>query len=131
MNIILWIARIVAATIMLQTLYFKFTASEESVFIFTALGMEPYGRIATGLAELAASVLLLIPATSIIGAILSLGLMGGAIFFHLTVLGIEVMNDNGLLFFYAMVVTACSFFTVFINRKFLMEFIRKRSLLQF
>ncbi|MBX9734299.1 MAG: DoxX family protein, partial [Chitinophagaceae bacterium] len=74
-----WLLRIIAAVIMLQTLYFKFTAAEESVYIFSTLGIEPWGRIGTGVAELIASVLLLIPATTVFGAILAMGIMGGAL----------------------------------------------------
>lgn len=99
-----WILRILAAVIMLQTLFYKFSGAEESVYIFTKLGMEPWGRIGTGIGELLASVLLLIPATTVFGAMLGIGLMSGAIFFHLTKLGIVVQDDSGQLFIYAVVV---------------------------
>ena len=85
----LWILRIIAALIMLQTLYFKFSGAEESIYIFSKLGMEPWGRIGTGVFELVASVLILFPKTTAIGALLATGLMGGAILFHLTKLGIS------------------------------------------
>ena len=88
MAIVKWILRGVAAVIMLQTLYFKFTAQPESVQLFSMLGMEPWGRIGTGMGELIAAILILYPPTSWIGAGLGLGLMSGAIFFHLTILGI-------------------------------------------
>jgi uncharacterized membrane protein YphA (DoxX/SURF4 family) len=100
----LWALRIVAALIMLQTLYFKFSGAEESIYIFSKLGMEPWGRIGSGVMELIASVLLLIPATTAIGAVLGLGLMGGALFFHITKLGYEVQGDGGQLFIYALLV---------------------------
>jgi len=93
-----------AAIIMLQTLYFKFTASPESVYIFTKVGIEPWGRIATGIAELIAAILLLIPSQRYLGAFLSVGIMAGAILTHLFVLGIEVQNDRGYLFILAFVV---------------------------
>src|SRR4051812_45064355 len=96
-NIGLWILRILAALIMLQTLYFKFTAADESVYIFSRLGMEPWGRIGTGVLELIASALILVPKTTALSALLAIGLMGGAIFFHLTKLGIVVRNDGGQL----------------------------------
>lgn len=100
--------RIIAAVIMLQTLYFKFTAQPESVYIFSKAGMEPVGRIMTGIAELVASVLLLIPSTIAFGALMGIGIMTGAIFFHLTILGIEVQRDGGQLFIYALTVfVAC------------------------
>ena len=103
-NISLWILRILAALIMLQTLYFKFTAAEESVYIFSRIGMEPWGRIGTGIFELIASILILYPKTTALGALLAIGLMGGAIFFHLTKLGIAVKGDGGQLFIYALLV---------------------------
>src|SRR5690349_7398910 len=99
-----WILRLLAAVILLQTLFFKFSGAEESVYIFSKLGMEPWGRIGTGIGELIASVLLLIPRTTFIGALMGLGLMGGALFFHLTKLGIEVQADHGQLFIYALFV---------------------------
>ena len=98
----IWALRLLPALIMLQTLFYKFSASEESVYIFSALGMEPWGRIGSGVMELIASVLLLYPRTTFIGAALGLGLMVGAIFFHLTKLGITVLGDGGLLFAYAL-----------------------------
>jgi uncharacterized membrane protein YphA (DoxX/SURF4 family) len=106
-NIVYWILRLVAAIIMLQTLFFKFSAAPESVYIFTTLGMEPWGRIGTGILELVASLLILIPRTTAFGAVLGVGLMGGALFFHLTKLGIEVQNDSGQLFIYALLVFVC------------------------
>lgn len=93
-----WVLQLIAAGILLQTLYFKFTAAEESVYIFTTVGAEPWGRIGSGIAELVAAVLLLFPATASVGALLTMGLMAGAIASHLTVLGIEVKGDGGLLF---------------------------------
>jgi len=96
--------RILAAAILLQTLYFKFTGAEESVYIFSTLGAEPWGRLASGVAELVTAVLLLLPATAPIGGALAIGVMSGAILSHLTVLGIEVRGDGGLLFFLAVIV---------------------------
>lgn len=101
--IILWLLRILAAVIMLQTLYFKFTAHPQSVHLFTILGMEPWGRIGTGILELIASALILFPKTTGIGAVLGIGLMSGAVFFHLTKLGI-VFDGDAWLFTYALIV---------------------------
>ena len=104
---ILWALRIIPAVILLQTLFFKFTASEESVYIFTKMGAEPYGRIGSGIFELIASILLLYPRTTLLGAILGIGVMAGAIVSHLAILGIEVMGDHGQLFIYAVVTAVC------------------------
>lgn len=98
------VLRLVAAFIMVQTLYFKFTAQPESIYIFTKAGMEPWGRIGTGVAELIASVLLLVPATIVPGAVIAIGLMAGALATHLFILGIEVQGDGGQLFIYALIV---------------------------
>ena len=103
-TIAVWILKLIAAVIMLQTLFFKFTAAPESVYIFTKLGMEPWGRIGIGTMELVASVLILIPKTTGIGAALGAGLMSGALFFHITKLGLIVQDDGGLLFIYALLV---------------------------
>ncbi len=123
--LLFWAARIVAALIMLQTLYFKFSGAEESVYIFTQVGMEPFGRIGVGVLELIASALILIPATVWAGAILALGLMGGAIMMHLTLLGIKVQGDGGQLFLYAVIVTVCSLVAFWLSRKTIPEPISK------
>jgi hypothetical protein len=99
-----WICQLAAAAILGQTLFFKFTAAQESVYIFSRLGMEPWGRIGTGVLELIAALLLLTPSLSGLGALLAMGLMSGAIFFHLTRLGVEVQGDGGLLFTLALIV---------------------------
>lgn len=107
-NIFAWILKLIAAVILLQTLFFKFTGAPESVYIFSKLGMEPWGRIGTGILELVASILLLISRTTVFGALLGVGLMAGALFFHLTKLGIVVQDDSGQLFVYALLVfTSC------------------------
>jgi len=94
--IITWVFRLLAAYIMLQTLYFKFTAHPQSVRLFTELGMEPWGRIGTGIFELIASILILYPRTTGWGSALGAGLMAGAIFFHVTKLGLKFDGDYGL-----------------------------------
>jgi len=93
-----WALQVTVAVILLQTLFFKFTGAEESVYIFTTVGAEPWGRIGSGILELVAAVMLLTPALVTYGAILTVGLMSGAILSHLTILGIEVKGDGGLLF---------------------------------
>lgn len=105
-NIFIWILRLVAAVIMIQTLYFKFTGHPQSVALFTQLGMEPWGRIGTGVMELIASTLILYPRTTGWGAALGMGLMGGALFFHLTKLGI-VFDGDAVLFMYALITFVC------------------------
>jgi putative oxidoreductase len=103
-----WILRLAIAIILLQTLYFKFTGHEESVVLFTKLGVEPCGRIGTGIMELIAGLLILFPATALWGALLSFALICGAIGSHLFVIGIESQNDGGQLFMLAIVVLAMS-----------------------
>jgi hypothetical protein len=116
-NITSWIAQLVVAAILLQTLYFKFTAAPESVYIFTTLGMEPWGRIGSGVVELIASLLLLFPATAGIGAVIALGVITGAIISHLTRLGIVVQNDGGLLFTLAVVVFVGALVVAWLRRE--------------
>jgi uncharacterized membrane protein YphA (DoxX/SURF4 family) len=101
---------------MLQTLFFKFTGAPESIYIFETVGLEPFGRYASGFAVLIASVLLLIPRTTWLGAIIALGVMGGAIMSHLTVLGIEVMGDGGTLFIMGIIVAISSAILLWANR---------------
>lgn len=103
-NIFSWLLRIAAAIILLQTLYFKFSGHPESVELFTKLGAEPWGRIGTGIIELFTSLMLLLPPTVFIGALLGTGLMAGAVLSHLTVIGIESKGDGGQLFMLAIAV---------------------------
>ena len=114
-----WILRGIVAVILLQTLFFKFTAPKESVYIFSTLGMEPWGRIGTGTAELIASILVLLPQTVVFGAIMSLGVISGAIYFHLTKLGIALpaVDDHGELFALAVTVFACSAVVLIMHRE--------------
>lgn len=113
-NIISWAFRVIAAVIMLQTLFFKFTGAEESIYIFTEVGMEPWGRYLSGVVELIAGVLLFTNRYAI-GALLGLGTISGAIFFHLTSLGIEVQGDRGYLFILAIVVFVSCAGTILLN----------------
>jgi hypothetical protein len=111
-----WIAQLAVAAILAQTLFFKFTAAPESVWIFSTLGLEPAGRIGSAVAELVAVVLLLMPATAALGALLALAVISGAIVSHLTKLGIEVQGDGGLLFGLALAVFAGSLVVLWLRR---------------
>jgi uncharacterized membrane protein YphA (DoxX/SURF4 family) len=115
-SVLSWALRLIAAIILLQTLYFKFTGQPESVELFSKLGVEPWGRIGTGVIELIASILLLIPSTVIIGAFLGVGLMGGAILSHLLVIGIESNADGGQLFMLAFVVLISCIAVLFLHK---------------
>ena len=115
-----WIFRILVALILLQTLFFKFTGASESKYIFTTLmgpELEAYGRIGSGVVELVAAVLLLVPSTAWLGALIALGTITGAIFSHLTKLGVVVQNDGGLLFALALVVFVLSAAVLLIHRQ--------------
>ncbi|RYC71430.1 MULTISPECIES: DoxX family protein [Spirosoma] len=114
---VLWAARLLAAIILLQTLYFKFGAQAESVYIFAKLGVEPWGRIGSGVVELVAALLILIPRTSWIGASIGLGVMAGAILSHLTVLGIDILGDGGYLFFLGVVVAVSCVVILLLTRQ--------------
>lgn len=115
-TLLIWAARIIAAVILLQTLFFKFSAAPESVYIFSKLGVEPWGRIGSGVVELIAAGLILIPQATWLGALLGLGVMTGAIAAHLFILGIPVMGDSGQLFIYACIVWLCCAWLVWLNR---------------
>jgi len=119
MTIADWVFRAVVAVILVQTLFFKFTGAEESKYIFTTLmgpELEAYGRIGSGAVELIAAVLILVPSTTWLGAFIALGTISGAIFSHLTKLGIVVKDDGGLLFALALVVFVLSLFVLAIHR---------------
>ena len=111
-----WIVKLIVVIILVQTLYFKFTGAEESIYIFTKLGIEPFGRIGSGIVELIASILILIPRTTLLGALLGAGTMLGAIFSHLFVLGIAVKNDGGELFILAIITLLCCIILIFNNK---------------
>lgn len=121
--IISWVLRIIAAGILLQTLYFKFTAHPESVALFTKLGVEPWGRIATGVLELITGILLLLPSIAFLGGFLAMGLMLGAIASHLLVIGIESQGDGGQLFILAVIVLKLSIIIQVLHRKQAQQFI--------
>lgn len=115
-NFLVWTFRLVAAGILLQTLYFKFSGAAESRFIFSTLGVEPWGRWFAGFSELIASVLLLVPRTTILGALAALGIMGGAIMSHVLVLGFVVQDDGGLLFGLALAVASACLGLLYLQR---------------
>jgi uncharacterized membrane protein YphA (DoxX/SURF4 family) len=116
LNVLSWALRVIASLILLQTLFFKFTAAPESVYIFTKVGAEPWGRITSGVVELIAAVLLLTPRFTWLGSVLALGVMAGAILSHLTILGVEVQGDKGLLFVLAVIVFISSSANLVLHR---------------
>lgn len=124
LSIFTWVLRLTAAIILLQTLFFKFTGADESVYIFSTLGIEPYGRIGSGIAELIAAILIVIPRTTLWGALLGTGVMLGAIFSHLFILGLEIKNDDGELFILALITFLCCVLLVFLNQKKLLHAIK-------
>lgn len=105
-TVTLWILSAYIAFVFVQSLFFKFTGAYESIFIFSTLRawsgialFEPFGRFAIGTCELIASILLFVPRLRIFGAALAIGIMTGAIFFHLfTPLGVVILGDGGELF---------------------------------
>jgi len=111
------ILRIVVAIILIQTLRYKFTAHPDSVYIFTKVGLEPFGRIGIGILELIAAILILIPKTIWTGALLTVGLLSGAVMMHLTQLGIEINNDGGTLFYMAIGVLILSLLILWNERR--------------
>lgn len=114
---IILVLRIIVAIILIQTLRYKFTAHPDSVYIFSKVGLEPFGRIGIGVLELISAILLIIPRTIWLGALLTVGIIGGAVMMHLTQLGIEINNDGGTLFYLALVTLILSFIILFNQRK--------------
>ncbi len=124
-NIGLWVLRLLPAIILLQTLYFKFTAHPQSVKLFTTIGLEPSGRIGTGILEGIAAILILIPRFTGFGALLGLMLMTGALYFHLTKLGIYFDGDP-ILFIYALVTFACCAALILLNKQQLEQALKRK-----
>lgn len=123
-TVLSWTMAVISAVIMLQTLFFKFTGAAESVYIFSQLGIEPFGRIGVGIAELVASILLIVPKTRFLGALMGIGLMLGAILAHVTQLGIVIMNDGGYLFALCLIVLMCSLICLYLERTHLSSFFK-------
>lgn len=111
------ILRILVSVLLLQTLFYKFTAHPDSVYIFTQIGMEPYGRVGIGILELITAILFLFPKLVWLGSVLSIGIISGAILMHFTLLGIEINNDGGSLFYIALIVLVLSIILLIIERK--------------
>jgi hypothetical protein len=110
-------AAILAALIFLQTLYFKFSAHPDSVYIFTKIGGEPYLPKGSGIAELGIGLLLLYPKTSHYGALPGLLLMLGAIGQYQFVPGINVNNHGGTLFALALITLISCVIVLVLKRK--------------
>lgn len=121
---------VLAAVLLIQSLFFKFTGAQESMYIFGQLGMEPYGRIATGIAELIIAVFLIVPKTSLIGAVLAIGVIGGAILSHLFILGIEVQGDGGLLFGLALIIFISCAISILLQRKKLNAWFKTKGIIK-
>ena len=109
--------RVIIAIILIQTLRYKFTGHADSIFIFTEVGLEPYGRIGIGIIELIAAILILVPKTIWLGSGLTIGVLSGAIFCHLTKIGIEVNGDGGVLFYMGLATFLLSSIVLWYDRK--------------
>ena len=114
---VIFILQLIIAISHLQTLRFKFTAHHDSVYIFSQLNLEPYGRIGIGIFELIIAILILIPKTKIIAGMLSIAVITGAIVSHLGPLGVEVQNDNGILFYFALFVLASTLLFLWLQKE--------------
>jgi len=115
-RIVSWICALIAAAIMIETLFFKFTGSAESHYIFQKMGTDPFMRWTQGIWELLASICLLTPRWRWMGGILTTGAMGAAILSHLTWLGLSVLGDHGLLFGMAITTFTCGFTILIMHR---------------
>ncbi len=124
-TIIIRALSIIAAIILLQTLFFKFTAHPDSVMLFTTLGVEPWGRIGLGIVELITAILLIYPRTIAIGSVLGLGIISGAIFSHVFIIGIVFNNDGGALFMLALAVFIACLIVAIMKKDELLAYIKK------
>jgi putative oxidoreductase len=115
-HVITWICSLVAAGIMIETVFFKFTAAPESVYIFSKMGTEPWMRWVQGIWELLASIGLLWPRLRWAGGILTTGAMLAAILSHMTWLGYSIQGDAGLLFGMAIVTFTCGVTVMWTHR---------------
>lgn len=120
-----WLFQLLAAVILLQTLYFKFTGAPESIYIFENVGMEPWGRYTSGIIELFAGILLLVPRLNWLGAIFGAGVMSVALYVHLSILGIEVRGDGGAMFYLAGTVWISCLAVIWIRRGEMTQIIKK------
>jgi len=126
-KVFFWGIRIIPTLILWQTLYFKFNGTEESIYIFTTMGLEPWGRYLTGIGELIAGLAIIIPRYSWKGAVLAAGLMAGAIFSHLTTLGIVVLDDGGYLFGLAITVLIFSLIILYSEKNKMLGLLKKNQ----
>ncbi len=124
------ISSLIAAILLLQTLFYKFSATSESVYIFSELGLEPYGRIGIGIAELITAILLIFRKTSFFGAVLGILIISGAIYSHIFFIGIEVLDDHGLLFILAVIVFVTCSIVLFLRKSQLFHLIKNRRFLK-
>ena len=115
-RVVSWVCQLVAAGIMIETLFFKFTAAPESVYIFKRMGTEPWWRWGQGIWELLASICLLVVPLRWAGGVLTTGAMLAAILSHMTWLGFSIQGDHGLLFGMAMVTFICGFTVMILHR---------------
>lgn len=113
-NLLDWIVRIVAVLILIPAFYFKLSGADRSIATFSALDAEPFGRYAVGFAELIVVVLLLIPQTSWLGAMVAGVIMIGAVGSHISVLGFA--GDTGVSFVLALVVLVCAIAEIYASR---------------
>lgn len=124
-SVLLWGLSGYIAVVFVQSLFFKFSGAPESIYIFSTLRdwsgiglFEPAGRWIIGLCELTASALLFVPRTRIFGAALAIGIMTGAIFFHLfSPIGVVILGDGGELFMLACGVWISGWIILFLSRE--------------
>lgn len=130
-----WIPAILIAVILGGSLPFKFAGHEMPTHIFNVVGeflglafFKSYGAVIIGIAELLASIMVLIPSamTRAWGGLLTIGTMAGAIFFHLfSPLGVTVTyidadgvaQSDGSLFYTAILALVCGAFLAYRHKE--------------
>jgi len=111
-KIISWVLQLCIIALFAPAAYSKLTSHEASIALFTELGMEPTGRYVIGFLEAVACALLLMPNTAVHGAILSLGIMIGAVIAHFSKIGF-----NDMFAYFAIILVICSSAIIYLRRK--------------
>ena len=87
MNVALWALQIAAAGMFLMVGFLKLSGDPQLVGLFEAIGIGQWFRYLTGTLEVVGAILLLIPRTSGLAALMLAGVMACAIVTHVFIVG--------------------------------------------
>jgi putative oxidoreductase len=86
-NVVLWVLQIAAAGMFLMVGFLKLSGNAQLVGLFQAIGIGQWFRYLTGTLEVAGAILLLIPRTSGLGALMLAVVMICAVATHVFIVG--------------------------------------------